>query len=39
VKFSKSVTRVGMKVLEKFGVDLSKFEWFGHFTEHLTCGK
>jgi hypothetical protein len=37
VKFSESVTRGGMKVLEKSGVDLSKFEWFWHFTEHLTC--
>jgi hypothetical protein len=27
-----------MKVLEKYGVDLSKFGWFGHFTEHLACG-
>jgi hypothetical protein len=26
-----------MKVLEKSGVDLSKFELFGHFTEHVTC--
>jgi hypothetical protein len=38
MKFSKSVTRGDMKVLEKSRVDLSKFGWFGHFTEHLTCG-
>jgi hypothetical protein len=25
-------------VLEKSKVDLSKFSWFGHFTEHLACG-
>jgi hypothetical protein len=22
---------------EKTGIDLSNFEWFGHFTEHVTC--
>jgi hypothetical protein len=27
-----------MKVLEKTEVDLSKFDWFGHFTEQLVCG-
>jgi hypothetical protein len=26
-----------MKVLEKSGIDLSNFEWFGHFIEHLAC--
>jgi hypothetical protein len=26
-----------MKVLEKSRVDLSKFSWFVHFTEHLAC--
>jgi hypothetical protein len=26
-----------VRVLEKSGVNLSKFEWFGHFTEHLVC--
>jgi hypothetical protein len=35
VKFGVSVTEGGMRVLEKTRVDLSKFEWFGHFTEHL----
>ena len=30
-----SATGGAMGVLEKFGVDLSKFEWFGHFTGHL----
>jgi hypothetical protein len=38
VKFCESVTRGGMKVLEKSGVDLRKIEWLGHFTEHLACG-
>jgi hypothetical protein len=27
-----------MKVLKKSGVDLSKFSWFGHFTEQVACG-
>jgi hypothetical protein len=27
-----------MRVLEKSGIDLSKFEWFGHFIEYLACG-
>jgi hypothetical protein len=27
-----------MKVLENSRLDLSKFEWFGHFTEQLACG-
>jgi hypothetical protein len=35
VNFGVSVTGGGMRVLEKIRVDLSKFEWFGHFTEHL----
>jgi hypothetical protein len=26
-----------MKVPEKFGIDLSKFGWFGHSIEHLAC--
>jgi hypothetical protein len=27
-----------MKVLEKSGVDLSKFEWLVYFVEHVACG-
>jgi hypothetical protein len=27
-----------MKVPGKFGIDWSKFGWFGHFIEHLACG-
>jgi hypothetical protein len=38
VKFGVSVTRGGMRVLEKTGINLSKFEWFRHFTEHFACG-
>jgi hypothetical protein len=38
VKFCVSVTGGVVGVLEKSKVDLSKFSWFGHFTEHLTCG-
>jgi hypothetical protein len=38
VKFGESVTRCGMKVLEKSGVDLSKFEWLVYFVEHVACG-
>jgi hypothetical protein len=38
VNFGEEVTRGVMRMLEKFGVDLSNFEWFGHFTEHLACG-
>jgi hypothetical protein len=26
-----------MKVPEKFGIDWSKFGWFGHSIEHLAC--
>jgi hypothetical protein len=26
-----------MKVLEKSGVNLRKFSWFGHFTEQVAC--
>jgi hypothetical protein len=37
VKFGEDVTRGGMKVLEKSRTDLSKFDWFGHFIEHLAC--
>jgi hypothetical protein len=32
MNFGESVTGSGQKVLEKAGVDLSNFEWFGHFT-------
>jgi hypothetical protein len=35
VKFGVSVTGGVVGVLKKSGFDLSKFEWFGHFTEHL----
>jgi hypothetical protein len=35
VKFGVEVIGGVMRVLEKSGVDLSNFEWFGHFTEHL----
>jgi hypothetical protein len=38
MKFGVSVTGGSMRVLEKTGIDLSKFEWFGHFTEHLVRG-
>jgi hypothetical protein len=38
VNFGESVTGSVMRVLEKAGVDLSNFVWFGHFTEHLACG-
>jgi hypothetical protein len=38
VKFGVRVTEGGMRVLEKTGINLSKFEWFGHFTEHLVHG-
>jgi hypothetical protein len=26
-----------MEVLEKSGINFSKFGWFGHFTEHMVC--
>jgi hypothetical protein len=35
VKFGVRGTGSSRSVLEKFGVDLSYFDWFGHFTEHL----
>jgi hypothetical protein len=38
VKFSERVTESSWRVLEKVGVDLSYFDWFGHFTEHIVCG-
>jgi hypothetical protein len=38
VKFGEYVTSDVMKALENFGIDLSKFDWFGHLTEHLVCG-
>jgi hypothetical protein len=38
VKFGEGVTRGGMKVVEKSGINLSKFGWFRHFTEKLVCG-
>jgi hypothetical protein len=35
VNFGEDVTGCVMRVLEKVGIDLSKFEWFGHFNEQL----
>jgi hypothetical protein len=35
VNFCEKVSGDVMRVLEKSGVDLSRFEWFGHFSEHL----
>jgi hypothetical protein len=37
VNFGEGVTGSGQKVLEKATVDLSNFDWFGHFTEHVAC--
>jgi hypothetical protein len=37
VNFGESVTSSGRRVLEKAGVDLSNFEWFGHFTKQVAC--
>jgi hypothetical protein len=39
VKFGKCVTGDVVKVPEKFGFNWSIFGWFGHFTEHVTCGE
>jgi hypothetical protein len=39
VKFGKDVAGSVVKVPEKFGFNLSIFGWFGHFTEHVACGK
>jgi hypothetical protein len=36
--FGEYVTGGIVKVFEKFGIDLSIFGWFGHFTEHVACG-
>jgi hypothetical protein len=38
VKFGERVTGSGRRVLEKIGVDLSNFDWFGYFTKHVVCG-
>jgi hypothetical protein len=38
VKFGESVTGSGRSVLEKVGVNLIYFDWFGHFIEHLAAG-
>lgn len=35
VDFGEEVTGCVMRVIEKAGVDMSNFSWFGHFTEHL----
>jgi hypothetical protein len=37
VKLGEYVTGGIMKVHEKFGIDWSKFGWFGHSIEHLAC--
>jgi hypothetical protein len=37
VKIGVLDTGSSWSVLEKVGVDLSDFDWFGHFTEHLAC--
>ena len=39
VKFGEYVTGGVVKVPEKFGFNRSIFGWFGHFTEHVTCGE
>jgi hypothetical protein len=39
VKFGKDVAGSVVKVPEKFGLNWSIFGWFGHFTEHVACGK
>jgi hypothetical protein len=38
VKFGEYVTGGVVKVPEKFGFNWSIFDWFRHFTEHVTCG-
>jgi hypothetical protein len=38
MKFGVRGTGCSWSVLEKVGVDLSYFDWFGHFTEHLVRG-
>jgi hypothetical protein len=38
VKFGEYVTCGVMKVPKKFGIDLIKFEWFGHCIEQMVCG-
>jgi hypothetical protein len=35
VKIGARGTGSSWSVLEKVGVDLSYFDWFGHFTEHV----
>jgi hypothetical protein len=37
MKFGVTVSSSSWSVLEKVGVDLSYFDWFGHFTEHVAC--
>jgi hypothetical protein len=37
VNFGEYVTGGIMKGPEKFGIDWSKFGWFGHSIEHLAC--
>jgi hypothetical protein len=38
VKFGEYVTGGDMKVPKKSGIDLSRFDWFGHFIEQVACG-
>jgi hypothetical protein len=38
VKLREYVTKGVVKVPEKFGIDWSIFDWFGHFIEHVMCG-
>jgi hypothetical protein len=39
VKFGKYVNGGVVKVPEKFGFNRGIFGWFGHFTEHVSCGE
>jgi hypothetical protein len=39
VKCGEYVAGGVVKVPKKFGIDLSIFGWFGHFTEHVVCGE
>jgi hypothetical protein len=38
VKFGVRGADSSYSVLEKVRVDLSYFDWFGNFTEHVACG-
>jgi hypothetical protein len=39
VKFGEYVTGGVVKMPAKFGFNRGIFGWFGHFTEHVTCGE